>query len=342
MLFNILKLRYSGPAPHRLYFVIVSEGIIMDFKQLSIAAAVARYLSFSEAAERLCYSTSVISKQILSLEKEIGVRLFNRNARSRVSLTLEGTEIISYFYRILDDYDHLLDYLKTAINHEYLNFSCPSPIRSLNEESLVVQFFHKFPEFVVRQIAADDAQALKLMEKDEIDIGMSVLLDDPTGNPIFSRCPYYDAMEFIPIEKLSLGVGISEKDPLSCKSELFFSDFKDYIFAFNQGSSEIFGGNRLDIFRQICRREGFEPNIVLLGGLPNKAVCEMIASGQFVSPVMLKVEGAITGVNYVGMRFRRFQRIHMPAKSVLFYKKMLKTEKVENFLSCFEELNRDK
>ena len=314
----------------------------MDFKQLNIAAAVARYLSFSEAAERLCYSASVISKQILSLEEEIGVKLFNRNARSRVSLTSEGKEIIAYFYRILDDYQHLVDYLQTTVNHEYVNFSCPSPIRSLNEETLIVRFYNKYPEIIVRQIAADDVQTLRRMETEETDIGMSVLLDDPTGNPVFSNCPYYNALEFLPFEKLSLGIGISEKDQLSRKPRLLLSDLKNHVFAFNQGASEILGGNRTDIFRQVCRREGFEPNIVLLSGMMNKTVCEMIASSQFIAPVMINSDGAVTGVKYAGMRFRRFHRTYMPAKSVLFYKKTLKMEKLDKFLRCCEEfcLNR--
>ena len=62
--------------------------------------------SFSKAAKKYYLSQSAISQQIKSLEKELGIRLFERNKR-QFSLTPAG----EYFYRhgkvILDEIEDL-------------------------------------------------------------------------------------------------------------------------------------------------------------------------------------------------------------------------------------------
>lgn len=56
----------------------------MDSPQLEITLAVAREKSFSAAAQKLAYSQPTVSKRVDALEKELGLRLFDRkNAISR-------------------------------------------------------------------------------------------------------------------------------------------------------------------------------------------------------------------------------------------------------------------
>ena len=52
--------------------------------------AVARRLSFSAAADELFLTQSAVSRQIKSLEDELGASLFNRGTR-RVELTAAGS-----------------------------------------------------------------------------------------------------------------------------------------------------------------------------------------------------------------------------------------------------------
>ena len=61
----------------------------MNTFQLSCFLAVCEYLNFAQAAEVLHVTHPAVSQQIKSLEKELGVRLFERTTRS-VSLTEEG------------------------------------------------------------------------------------------------------------------------------------------------------------------------------------------------------------------------------------------------------------
>lgn len=71
----------------------------MDFPRLAVFQAVARRLSFSQAADDLHLSQPAVSKHIRQLEIELGVRLFQR-AGNRVELTDAGRIVADYAGRM--------------------------------------------------------------------------------------------------------------------------------------------------------------------------------------------------------------------------------------------------
>ena len=73
----------------------------MDFSRLQVFHAVARRLSFSQAAEDLYTSQPNVSKHVHELERELGVRLFHRLGR-RVALTDAGRIVYDYAERAFD------------------------------------------------------------------------------------------------------------------------------------------------------------------------------------------------------------------------------------------------
>ncbi len=72
----------------------------MNFEQLRSFRAVATEGGFSRAAESLYLTQSTVSMQVRALERELGVRLFQRLGR-RVLLTPEGKSMLAYASRIL-------------------------------------------------------------------------------------------------------------------------------------------------------------------------------------------------------------------------------------------------
>lgn len=62
----------------------------LNLKQLEAFAATAEFHSFTKAAETLCLTQSTVSSHIHALESTLGVRLIQRGARQRVTLTREG------------------------------------------------------------------------------------------------------------------------------------------------------------------------------------------------------------------------------------------------------------
>src|SRR5262245_23144064 len=73
----------------------------MEFRNLSTFLAVAKTLSFSQAAQMLDYAQSTVTVQIQALEEELGVPLFDRLGR-RVALTEAGNQLLWYAQKFVE------------------------------------------------------------------------------------------------------------------------------------------------------------------------------------------------------------------------------------------------
>ena len=76
----------------------------MELRQLRYALAVGQRLNFTRAAADLSVAQPALSQQIGALERELGVRLFDRTNRS-VRLTDAGRAFMRRAERILADID---------------------------------------------------------------------------------------------------------------------------------------------------------------------------------------------------------------------------------------------
>lgn len=80
--------------------------------------AVAEELNFRRAAERLFVAQPAVSQQIMNLERELGVRLFDRTKRS-VRLTDAGTAFLAPCRQVLAGVDHAGRLARNAGTGEY-------------------------------------------------------------------------------------------------------------------------------------------------------------------------------------------------------------------------------
>jgi DNA-binding transcriptional LysR family regulator len=88
----------------------------LDMRKLRYFVAVAEELNFGRAAGRLHIAQPVLSRQIRSLESELGVRLFSRDSRG-TALTIAGKQLLDDARFLLAEAKALQQRLSRAADH---------------------------------------------------------------------------------------------------------------------------------------------------------------------------------------------------------------------------------
>lgn len=112
---------------------------------------VAKSSSFSAAARELAISGSLVSRHVADLERQVGVRLVNRTARS-VSLTEAGQRYAEFAERILseiDDEDSALSESRDRAEGT-LSVICPKWIGTLELGDAIAAFVREHPKITMR------------------------------------------------------------------------------------------------------------------------------------------------------------------------------------------------
>ena len=107
--------------------------------------------SFSGAARELGISGSLVSRHVADLERQIGVRLVHRTARS-VSLTESGKDYCAFAERILAEIDNKDDELVQArdVAEGTLSIICPKWIGTLELGDAIAAFAAAHPKIHIR------------------------------------------------------------------------------------------------------------------------------------------------------------------------------------------------
>lgn len=66
----------------------------MNWKKLKTFNEISKYKSFNHASKVLKKSQSSFSRDIISLEKDLGFKLFSRHMNSGIQLTDKGSELL--------------------------------------------------------------------------------------------------------------------------------------------------------------------------------------------------------------------------------------------------------
>lgn len=94
----------------------------MEIRQLRYFITVADTLNFSRAAETLFISQSALSRQIMDLEKEVGVPLLHRSTRS-VELTEAGKTLQLYAKEFLSNWEKVIPEVRNQVGKEIRSLS---------------------------------------------------------------------------------------------------------------------------------------------------------------------------------------------------------------------------
>jgi len=146
----------------------------LDTRVARYFAAIAQHSSIRDAADDLNVAQSALSRQILKLEDEFGVTLFQRHARG-IALTVAGEVYLRYAREQMAQVEHLRGEL-AALNGVQRGTVRIAAIESLTRSllpPLIAKFHHRYPA-VRFDIKMDGSERiLDSVREIDTDIGMT-------------------------------------------------------------------------------------------------------------------------------------------------------------------------
>jgi len=136
--------------------------------------------SFSGAAKALGYSRAAVSKQIASLEREIGAQLLNRTTR-RMSLTEIGSEFYERCARIAHEVTEAERIVAAMRGHPsgVLRVACPMDFGRSHLAPVLPDFLRAYPE-VRLHLLMDDHPADIVRERCDLAIRITMGTQEPS------------------------------------------------------------------------------------------------------------------------------------------------------------------
>lgn len=115
----------------------------MELQKLRTLVVLSQSARFTDAAEQLYMTQSNVTKQVQSLERELGVTLVERGGR-RLALTPAGERVVRSARLILAEYDAMCRSLQA--NRGMLTIACIPVMAQYNVTKLFADFQRAFPQ----------------------------------------------------------------------------------------------------------------------------------------------------------------------------------------------------
>jgi DNA-binding transcriptional LysR family regulator len=221
----------------------------MDIQHLRCLFAVLSSGSFTEACSIVHMSQSAISKKIISLETELGIRLIEREGHHH-KLTHEGRRMLPNFIGIMENYDQatrMLDEIKTEKRSDgnSLRILCVPSASRYNVIGILENFSKKHPDI---KITIDEMEPYRIMlmlrysDYDLAFIGDINMNHDEYGTHFFQR------EEFM--------VVVPTGHPLAGKEELSLAELEGVPLILNRPESLLYY-----FCIDACEAAGFTPTV---------------------------------------------------------------------------------
>ena len=133
--------------------------------QLRAFEAVARHLNFRVAAEEMALTQSAVSRQIQSLEDDVGVALFHRHTRA-VELTSAGTQLLRAVAPALERIDAAVRQIRLRVGRQSVALTTFASFASMWVIPRLEAFQREHPGIDIRIDASDVAVDLEISDQD--------------------------------------------------------------------------------------------------------------------------------------------------------------------------------
>jgi DNA-binding transcriptional LysR family regulator len=155
----------------------------MQLRQLEYFVAVARTRHFTRAAVEVHVAQPSLSKQVRSLERELGAPLFNR-ARGNVTLTAAGETLLPLAARILADVDSAKVQVQELVGlaRGQLRLGATPTLSTVLLPAALRRFCTKYPGIDIHVEERGGRDLVRLLAQGQLDLALVVL-------PLHTRDP---------------------------------------------------------------------------------------------------------------------------------------------------------
>jgi len=135
---------------------------------------VAELLNFNRAGEKLNLTQSAISQRIVSLEKRLSRRLFDRVRGKTIKLTREGEIFYKMIRPIIEDYGSLHRRFTSIINDpkRTIKIAAFGSVSTFLLPKVVKEFIKKYPETKLNILSDTPKNIVSMVEENKVDIGI--------------------------------------------------------------------------------------------------------------------------------------------------------------------------
>ncbi|CAJ1180627.1 HTH-type transcriptional regulator GltC [Companilactobacillus paralimentarius] len=225
-------------------------GEILDIHKFQVLIDLAKTLNYTETAENLFTTQGNISKQILALEKGLGVTLFKR-AHRKIELTAAGKLVLPYAQKILKDYTEMTVDLSDfqAVENLTLEIHTIPTMPSYQSFGLISQFLQDHPEVQIKLKEEESYNLLTSLKAGKCEI-------------VFARTFGFDDsdLERIIMEDDKFVAVLPYSHPLAKQKQLDLSNLRTENFLILGPSTNLY-----EPVLKLCQQANFQPKITYQG-----------------------------------------------------------------------------
>ncbi len=222
----------------------------VELHHLRYVVKLAKCLHFSKAAAELSITQPSLSQQVLLIERELGVRLFERKTRS-VELTAAGENFVVYADRVLVEWERLQEAMRkqSATKKGKLRVGTLLNMArmDLNTQVLAFSKVHPFIRISIGEMVGS-YELIKQLEEDTFDVVFCIPLPEMHLD---------EGIEVVPVLAGCVVAVVSNEHPLAGKTRIGLKELADESLLFPAKVHSLY-----KLVLSACRSSGFEPKIV--------------------------------------------------------------------------------
>lgn len=251
----------------------------MELRQLEIFEAVAETKTFTAAAERLGYVQSSVSTNILTLERELGVPLFDRLGH-QVKLTEAGMKFLFYVRQVRQILDVAKGSVTDATPQGHLTVgACESP-GTYRLPRLIAKMRNVYPKIDINvRVPLTTEERRDALRKGVIDVALT--LDEP-DNP--------EEFESVELRREPIRLVLHPDHPLA-----LLTDLDPFVLAQYPHLATELGGYRSRFESYLDQHHVFGVRVIELRSVELIKQCVMTGLGYGVLPMMTVEQELVQG-----------------------------------------------